>query len=319
MAGARKNSDADAWYNRQQLRIKATEEEEQDSLAHSGSGLFQHDFEAFSFSPSLAARGGRGGRDDDGGGGGGGKPKGDKKGKNAEPEENYVSGDAQVDDSLEFNIEIAFNGSWTDALKEDFISAADMLSTIITDDIPDIANFFGETVDDIVIEASLENMDGPGGVLGQAGPTYIRSDSYLPVAAQMQFDLADAANFDAIGLWDDIVQHEMIHSLGFGTLWEMMGLVDTYQNADGSNDYRFNGESANQALATLYPELVDGLGVIIESDGGAGTAGGHWDEETFGNELMTGYINDGVNVLSDITIASLEDMGYQTIWDGIIV
>ena len=29
----------------------------------------------------------------------------------------------------------------------------------------------------------------------------------------------------------------------------------------------------------------------VEQDGGSGTAGSHWDEETFGNELMTGYVN----------------------------
>ena len=33
--------------------------------------------------------------------------------------------------------------------------------------------------------------------------------------------------------------------------------------------------------------------IAVEQDGGSGTAGSHWDEETFNNELMTGYINDG--------------------------
>ena len=97
----------------------------------------------------------------------------------------YTSGDATIADSAEFNIDIEFYGSWTDDLKADFIWAADYLSTIITGDVADIGNFFGEFVDDIVIEASLVDIDGPGGVLGQAGPTYIRTDGGLPVAAIM--------------------------------------------------------------------------------------------------------------------------------------
>ena len=54
------------------------------------------------------------------------------------------------------------------------------------------------------------------------------------------------------------------------------------------------GEFANLAYDDLFPTL-DGQSDLIpvEADGGPGTAYGHWDEATFGNELMTGYINGG--------------------------
>lgn len=52
----------------------------------------------------------------------------------------------------------------------------------------------------------------------------------------------------------------------------------------------------------------------VEQDGGPGTRDSHWDEETFGNEIMTGYINNSDNYLSDMTVASLEDLGYDTVW-----
>jgi len=55
------------------------------------------------------------------------------------------------------------------------------------------------------------------------------------------------------------------------------------------------------------------------STGGVGTAGGHWDEFLFDQELMTGYI-DSDAYLSDMSIAALEDMGYETVYDaGLIV
>lgn len=235
----------------------------------------------------------------------------------------YLSGDPAVADSLEYNIQINFLGDlWTDALKADFKDAADYLSSVVIGDLPDIysLSLFGGWVDDIVISANLINIDGTGNVLGQAGPTYIRTVGGLPVAGKMEFDIADAANFDSQGLWDEIVQHEMLHTLGFGTLWDQFGLVDTYIDTKGTKrltddtvDYRFTGETANQlADNSLYTN--DQLGIPVETDGGSGTAGGHWDETTFGNELMTGWINGGTNYIAPMTIGTLQDMDYQTIY-----
>ena len=56
---------------------------------------------------------------------------------------------------------------------------------------------------------------------------------------------------------------------------------------------------------------MGGTGFIpVEQDGGSGTAGSHWDEETFGNELMTGYINEGQNYFTAMSAASFDDLGY---------
>lgn len=259
---------------------------------------------AFDNGEALARGGGKPGG---GGGSGGGNTVTDS----------YLSGDAG-----EYNIQIDFLGNlWTDALKQDFISAVDYLSNMITGDLPDIYSqeLFGGWVDDIVITANLINIDGTGNVLGRAGPTYIRTDGSLPVAGMMEFDVADAANFDDLGLWDDIVLHEMLHTLGFGTLWDQLGLVDTYIDTKGTKrpsddtvDYRFTGETAN-ALADKNLYTNDQLGIPVETDGGSGTAGGHWDESTFDNELMTGWIN-GDNYIAPMTIGTLQDMGYTTIY-----
>lgn len=242
----------------------------------------------------------------------------------------HTSGSDLIDDAEEFNITLDFFGSpegWDAALLDGFIAAADFLSTIITGDVADFVPRRGGAIDDLRIKASLVDIDGTGGVLGQAGPTMLRSDSALPVMGVMEFDRADAANSEAAGVWDEIVLHEMIHVLGFGTIWDNLGLLDTYTDDNGtpyrrnddSLDYRFNGAAANAAFAAAFPDLhaeSQGLGIFVETDGGAGTAGGHWDEETFDGELMTGYINDSGNYLSDMTIASLEDLGYETIWDS---
>lgn len=253
---------------------------------------------------------------------GGGKPGGGGGSSGGTITGSYLSGDGSVADASEYNIQINFLGDlWTDALKQDFITAADYLSDVVTGDLPDIYSqeLFGGWVDDIVITANLINIDGTGNVLGRAGPSYIRTADGLPVAGTMEFDVADAAHFDDLGLWKDIVQHEMLHTLGFGTLWDQFGLVDTYIDTKGTKrpsddtvDYRFHGKTAMALADTSLYDKAD-LGIPVETDGGSGTAGGHWDETTFGNELMTGWINTS-NYIAPMTIGTLQDMGYTTIY-----
>jgi hypothetical protein len=206
-----------------------------------------------------------------------------------------VSGDPAVPDTSEFNVKLAFQGNLTQDQKNAFILAAETISDVILSDIP-AAGVRRGIIDDISITARLSAIDGVGGILGQAGPTSIRVGSFLPATGLIEFDSADAASYQAAGLFDDIALHEMIHTIGFGTIWSNLGLY-----SGGS----FNGWRANAA----YPS---GALVPVELDGGAGTSWSHWDEETFGNELMTGYIV-GDYYLSYMTIASLGDLGYNVV------
>ena len=232
-----------------------------------------------------AAKGGNGG-----GGGGGGSG----GGSTFSP---YTSGSS---DGSGFNITIQFNGTWTQALHDVFVAAANQLTSIIAGDLPNVSvrSRGGiTTVDDITISAELGQIDGLYGVLGQAGPTSLRTGSYLPATAQMQFDIVDV-NDMGLTVFSDVVLHEMSHSLGFGSIWDRLSLVSNGE---------FTGANAVQAYHNL-----GGTGFIaVEQDGGAGTAGSHWDEETFNNELMTGYINDGENYFTAMSAASFADLGYQ--------
>ncbi len=252
-----------------------------------------------------------------GGNGGGGNGGGNGGGKGGGKPDNGDGGDGVLDTYTSgpdggYNIQIDFLGTWTEPLQAAFIEAADLISSLITADVPDIT-YNGTFYDDITITAELSFIDGTGGILGQAGPTLIRTGSGQPVAAIMEFDSADAESYDAIGLWNDIVIHEMLHSVGIGTVWDYAGLLD----GNGTANPLFNGEFANLAYDELFADLNQTLSDLIpvEADGGPGTAYGHWDELTFGNELMTGYIN-GSNYISAMTVASLEDLGYATTWDA---
>ncbi len=246
----------------------------------------------------FSAKGGIPGGNGGGGNGGGGKGGGDKGGDDGVLS-TYTSGPDGG-----YNIEINFKGSWTADLQTAVINSADLISDLITDDIFDVF-YRGKIIDDIRIDAKLTEIDGPGFILGQAGPTAIRIDGGLPATAIMEFDVADAAIFNDVDinpsglegtLWDDIVTHEMMHTIGFGTIWTYLDLLSD----DGT---AFTGPDATRVYKAASGET-----------GGVPVDGGHWKEQTFGNEIMTPYINNSDNYLSDMTVASLEDLGYDTVW-----
>jgi hypothetical protein len=163
------------------------------------------------------------------------------------------------------------------------------------------------TVKGIVIFAQVTSIDGVGGILGSAGPCLIRNNTLLPVVGAMQFDAADMASMQASGVLNGVVLHEMMHTLGFGTIW---GPVDQNEVAapDGV-DPRYLGTNGQAGYAA-----VGGLdapnGVPVENTGGSGTRGSHWRESVFHTELMTGWA-DGAMQLSRATIGALKDFGYD--------
>ncbi len=218
----------------------------------------------------------------------------------------YVSG---LDTPNGFNIELVFAGDWTDDLIGSMVRAAEKLSDLITGDLP---SFNG--IDDIRLSCTLTSIDGSGGVVGSGGASGLRTDSYLPSTGYMRFDSTDAANLFARGMFDSLALHEMIHALGFGkSVWGRLGLV-----TDHNGDLRFNGANATEAYNAEFANLaandaLAGFGAPVETDGGTGTAGSHWDEALFRTELMTGTLNT-TNYLSSMSVAALEDMGYETVY-----
>ena len=212
----------------------------------------------------------------------------------------YVSGNPLVADAAEYNIEINFKGTWTVALQNAFVASAEALSDYILGDIPS-RYYYGRTIDDLSITAELVAIDGRYGILGSAGPTALRSGSYLPLTGIMRFDSADASYYNSTGLFDDIVLHEMLHTVGVGTIWKYKGLLA----GAGTSAPVFTGALAN----AVYPGSAY---IPVENGGGSGTRDAHWEESVFRGELMTGYLNSN-NDLSYMTIASLGDLGYGVV------
>lgn len=156
-------------------------------------------------------------------------------------------------------------------------------------------------VDDMYICGKAEAIDGPGNVLGSAGPSYVRpvNGNYLTSAGDMRFDTGDLNSLSSAAL-EAVIVHEMGHVMGIGTLW------------DYNNDLYTSGEfyKQNSKAQEKWNEIGCTGRLPVETDGGQGTAGGHWDEDCLQNEVMTGYLGESSGIFSAITIGTLEDLGY---------
>jgi hypothetical protein len=173
--------------------------------------------------------------------------------------------------------------------------------------------------DDVTIFVTIETIDGEGGVLGQAGPCFVRDaqgnpsvvGDKLTVIGRMQFDVDDMALLEDGGFLQAVVLHEMGHVLGFGTLWDDFGLlVDPADSDPAIEDPHFTGPQALAAFNAAGGGPYAGQKVPVMDVGGPGTINSHWRDEVFDPELMTGFLNNGFNPLSAISVRSLEDLGY---------
>lgn len=207
-----------------------------------------------------------------------------------------------------FTIEVRFLGGLNQKQKNAFKAAADRWSRVIIGDLPSVM-VEGEVIDDILILAQGSEIDGPGNILGQAGPTHLRpknagNAAFIPAKGIMSFDTADLEHMEQQGTLNDVITHEMGHVLGIGTIWTPKKLL----KGANTNNPTFAGKNAKREYGKLRGSGP--MNVPVENTGGAGTRNSHWREAVFVNELMTGFVAKPGNPLSSMTVGSLQDMGY---------
>jgi hypothetical protein len=235
----------------------------------------------------------------------------------------------------EYDIDFQFLGAGMTPQRQNvFREAAVLWSSVVIGDLEDIEVAAGElpatnqacgfntpafegTIDDLLIFAEIAFIDGEGGVLGQAGPAFIRSTTDdLTFIGCMQFDSADVEELETQGTFDEVILHEMGHVLGYGTLWEPFSVnnIDLLDEPCQSNPNATSGFKGTEAVIQFG--VLGGRGnPPVENDYSQGTRCGHWDEGFFDNELMTGFLggqtSGTVNPFSALTVASMADLGYS--------
>ncbi len=207
-----------------------------------------------------------------------------------------------------FSITLNFSDSITETQRAAFYAAKDAWEARIS------GYQAGISITGIAIDASSAYIDGPGNILGSAGPTYLTTQAGFTLATHgsMDFDSADMSAMESNGQLQAVIEHEMGHVLGIGTLWPYnTGYIEgTYQYTGTNGIDAWNAEFIAPNAPWAY--------VPVEDEGGPGTADGHWNEDssivdsqgrTMTYELMTGWINLPV-FFSDTTLYSLRDLGF---------
>lgn len=173
-----------------------------------------------------------------------------------------------------------------------------------------------------------------GHIIPHEGTLHLNLDYMLPLRSTLY------ANGDD-GFYYTIL-HEVGHILGMISIPRKVGTVTTLSTGD--RVYQFNGSKAVEKYNTIFnTDTSNSFEFIpVEDDGGAGTAGSHFEEGVehpassnprtingveypgLDKELMTGWIDlpttdeqneDGsakfILALSEITVGLLEDIGFQ--------
>ncbi|MDB4908589.1 MAG: metalloendopeptidase containing Ig-like domain [Gemmatimonadetes bacterium] len=225
-----------------------------------------------------------------------------------------------------FNITMRNRTSLTAPVQAAFTAAAAKWSAVLRNDLPDFvatnldatpclsagapSTILNETIDDVLIYVTVEPIDGVNGILGSAGPCYVRNGGGLTIVGAMRFDDADMANMQANGTLNAVILHEMGHVLGVGTLWGSLLANPATFATDPQGDPTFVGTLGLWGFATVN-QSYGGVPVPVENCCSSGTRNAHWRESVLQRELMTGFVsNDGVNPMSPLTVGSLADIGY---------
>jgi len=223
-----------------------------------------------------------------------------------------------------YAIELRFLGPSIPAVvTEAFNAAGRRISGAVTGDVFNIAlppegvdladcGIAGETltgvIDDIIIYARIQPIDGPSNILASAGACFIRDPGFQTVVGVMQFDTDDLPNLLATpGRLQSVVQHEMLHAVGMGASnWNRNGIILDR----GTPDTRYVGANGIAGCVAVGGASICATSVPLHNTDGPGSADSHWRESVFGNELMTAGINAGPNPMSLLTVRSLTDVGY---------
>jgi hypothetical protein len=178
-----------------------------------------------------------------------------------------------------------------------------------------------ETIDDIVVFVEFAAIDGPGGTLAQAGrcdiqpptPPFRGSTDSLPAIGVLRMDSADLPLLEASGTLDEVMTHELGHTLGFSSdFFALKGLlVNPSRPSSPGVDTYFDGTAAIAEMNAVGGAGYPNAKVPVENNALAGSADSHWRESVFDAELLTPVAeNVGAMPLSRVSAAAMQDLGY---------
>ena len=165
-------------------------------------------------------------------------------------------------------------------------------------------------IDLVILGRFDEKMDSSS--LASAGIRYYEKETGQPLVGIININTkANYSKINSKEYFQSIVLHEFTHILGFtyDHLNDFVHNIFTKNDKYGITRYYVNSTKVIE-VAKKYFNCSDIDGVELEEYHGEGTAGSHWEARILLGEYMNGVIYPEEQVISEFTLALLEDTGY---------
>ncbi len=145
----------------------------------------------------------------------------------------------------------------------------------------------------------------PARIAGLGGPCVVRSTG-LPLLGTVSLNILLYNNLSDRKL-DDLIQHEVGHVLGLGTIWGRGTFAPLVDGDSSATDPIFVGVHALAAFPKLgRSRRFGGRTVPLQLN-----VRGHWRGDAFLGELMAPALTTGAQPTSAVTVAALRDLGWN--------
>ena len=167
---------------------------------------------------------------------------------------------------------------------------------------------------DLLIVPKLNNSVEIGGndILAKASPIVLNPTNGQPLLGIVYINREiDYSKKNAKDYFKSIIIHEFTHVLGFNNYFFENITHNFFSQKDkyGVNRSYINSTKVLE-VAKKYFNCPTLKGVALEDGGGNGTVGSHWEARILLGDYMNGEIYTPEQVISEFTLALLEDTGY---------
>ena len=148
--------------------------------------------------------------------------------------------------------------------------------------------------------------------LANAGARFMVEETGQPLIGVVNINTnVNYSKINSQEYFQSIIIHEFTHILGFSNYFFITYMNNIFSKVDEYGIQRFYINSSRVLeTAKKYFNCSDIDGVELEESGGSGTVGSHWEARILLGEYMNGVIYPEEQVISEFTLALLEDTGY---------
>ena len=166
-------------------------------------------------------------------------------------------------------------------------------------------------VDLIIFGKFLSSKELGEKTLAAASAEYVDVDTDQPVYGIVYLNKdVDYSLINSQEYFESIILHEFTHILGFDINYFLyFNNILIQKDKYGIQRYYINSTRVVN-IARKYFNCDNIIGVELENYGDSGTAGSHWEARILLGDYMNGVIYTEEQVISEFTLALLEDTGY---------